>query len=104
MRSTRRFVFGSLASLSPRPHVFSPPSPACSVVTDVQQAVGVDLKEQSPYGNGSVICFSVYAGPQHDFGNGPRVWVDTLGPCGPLLDVFKPYLENRNIKKVRWLP
>lgn len=89
----------------------------------------IDLKTQSPYGNGRVICLSVYSGPDIDFGNGPRLWVDNLDDaevccvvCGwggssldaqaedlclsslvppqGTLEVFKPFLESPAHKKV----
>ena len=34
-----------------------------------------------------MICFSIYCGESHDFGNGPRIWVDCLGPLQHLLNV-----------------
>lgn len=43
---------------------------------------GIDITEESPVGHGTVICFSIYAGPDADFrirGEGkpqPRIWVD----------------------------
>jgi len=33
-------------------------------------------------GHGKVICFSIYCGPEFDFGNGPKVWVDTMRSPG----------------------
>ena len=60
----------------------------------------IDLKRDSPIGHGRIICFSVYCGPQHDFGGGPRVFADLmLGEPG-ILDVFRPYFEDVRIKKV----
>lgn len=47
-----------------------------------------------------VICASIYVGPDIDFGNGPRIWIDNLGPCEGILNEFKAYFENKNIKKV----
>jgi hypothetical protein len=35
------------------------------------ETCGVDPKEQSPVGNGKIICMSCFAGPDLDFGNGP---------------------------------
>ncbi len=61
----------------------------------------IDLKRDSPIGHGRVICFSVYCGPQHNFGGGPRVFADLmLGEPG-ILEVFRPYFEDVRIKKVR---
>ena len=56
---------------------------------------------QSPVGNGRVVCFSVYCGPDVDFGNGPMLWVDTMegeGRVGEhILHVFKEYLEDPEV-------
>jgi hypothetical protein len=35
------------------------------------ETLGINPKEQSPVGNGKVMCFSCFAGPDVDFGNGP---------------------------------
>ena len=42
------------------------------------QVVDINIKGQSPVGNGTVICASVYCGPDVDFGDGPMLWIDTL--------------------------
>lgn len=36
------------------------------------ETIGIEVKEQSPVGNGKIICMSCFAGPDLDFGNGPR--------------------------------
>ena len=35
----------------------------------------IDLDTQGPVGNGSVICASIFCGPEFDFGNGPKIWI-----------------------------
>lgn len=40
------------------------------------ETINIDPKEESPVGNGTVICASVFAGPDIDFGNGPRLFID----------------------------
>lgn len=61
----------------------------------------IDIKKESPVGHGRMICFSVYCGPEADFGDGKsRLWVDVLGK-DEVLDEFKSYFEDRSIKKVR---
>ena len=42
------------------------------------QVIDIDIKGQSPVGNGTVICASVYCGPDVDFGAGPVLWIDPL--------------------------
>jgi len=42
------------------------------------QVINIDIKGQSPVGNGTVICASVYCGPDVDFGTGPTLWIDNL--------------------------
>ena len=61
----------------------------------------IDLKKQGPVGNGKVICFSIYCGPDVDFGNGPKLWVDTLGPhADEMFEVWKPYFTDDSLLKV----
>ena len=60
----------------------------------------INLKLQSPCGNGKVICASVYAGPDVDFGSGSRLWIDNLDDAEGTLDLFKEYFEDDRIKKV----
>ena len=64
------------------------------------EVTDIDLKVQSPCGNGKVICASVYAGPDVDFGNGPKLWIDNLDEAEGTLDLFKDYFQNNRIRKV----
>lgn len=41
------------------------------------EVVDIDLDTQSPVGNGKVICASFFSGPNVDYGQGPRVWVNS---------------------------
>jgi len=34
------------------------------------QVINIDVKNQSPVGNGHVICATIYCGPDVDFGSG----------------------------------
>lgn len=43
------------------------------------EVADIDVKKQSPCGNGTVVCASIYAGPDVDFGSGPRLFVDNWG-------------------------
>jgi hypothetical protein len=61
----------------------------------------IDVTEQSPVGNGTVICASVFAGPDVDFGTGPSLWIDNLDEAEGTLDVFKPFLEATHKRKVQ---
>jgi DNA polymerase I len=60
----------------------------------------IDVTEQSPVGNGEVICASFFCGPEHDFGNGPRVWIDNFGDAHGTLQEFKAFLEDPGKRKV----
>ncbi|CAM6128411.1 unnamed protein product [Calypogeia fissa] len=60
----------------------------------------IDVKKESPVGHGRMICFSIYCGPQTDFGEGKtRLWVDVLDKP-EVLEVFKSYFEDPSIRKV----
>lgn len=59
--------------------------------------------KMSRYSHGEIICMSIYCGDGHDFGSGPRIFVDNLGPDGKLrglVEYMKPYLEGKQTKKV----
>jgi hypothetical protein len=64
------------------------------------EAVELELKRQSPVGNGRVICASIYCGPHVDFGNGPRVWIDNQDDANGTLNLFREYLADPSLKKV----
>lgn len=66
---------------------------ACDTEVD-----GLDLSK-SPLGQGEVICFSVYSGPDVDYGSGAgaALWVDTTVP--EVLEVFKPWLQDKSVLK-----
>ncbi len=40
------------------------------------ETIEIDAKEQSPVGNGKIICASVFIGPDINFGSGPRLFID----------------------------
>jgi DNA polymerase-1 len=58
------------------------------------EVIGIDLSVEGPVGHGRIICASLYSGPEHDFGNGPRVWIDNLDDAEGTLDLFKEFLES----------
>ncbi|CAN1172171.1 DNA polymerase I A, chloroplastic/mitochondrial [Linum perenne] len=62
----------------------------------------IDLKVQTPIDHGELICFSIYSGPEADYGNGKScIWVDVLDGGGQdILAEFKIFFENESIKKV----
>lgn len=64
------------------------------------EVADIDVTWQSPVGNGTVICASVYCGPDKDFGAGPKLWIDNLDGAEGVLDVFKPFFESETLKKV----
>lgn len=60
------------------------------------------MKQETPVDHGEIICFSIYSGPEADFGNGKScIWVDVLDGGGrDLLVEFAPFFEDPSIKKV----
>jgi DNA polymerase-1 len=64
------------------------------------ETLDIDPKEQSPVGNGRIMCFSCFAGPDIDFGNGPRLFIDNYAECEGIVDVFKDYFEDKRFLKV----
>ncbi|CAA0813954.1 DNA polymerase I B- chloroplastic/mitochondrial [Striga hermonthica] len=66
------------------------------------EVANIDAKEETPVDHGEIICFSIYSGPQADFGNGKScVWVDVLDGGGrDIIKEFAPFFEDPTIKKV----
>ncbi|KAL8260641.1 hypothetical protein R6Q59_028594 [Mikania micrantha] len=66
------------------------------------EVAAIDVKQETPVDHGEVICFSIYSGHEADFGNGKScIWVDVLDGGGEnILDIFSPFFEDPNIKKV----
>ncbi|KAL2496152.1 DNA polymerase I B [Forsythia ovata] len=62
----------------------------------------IDVKEETPVDHGEIICFSIYSGPDANFGHGKScIWVDVLDGGGKnLLAEFAPFFEDPSIKKV----
>ncbi|KAL2247607.1 UNVERIFIED_CONTAM: DNA polymerase I A, chloroplastic/mitochondrial [Sesamum indicum] len=67
-----------------------------------RQVANIDVKEETPVDHGEIICFSIYSGPEADFGDGKScIWVDVLDGGGKdLLKEFAPFFEDPSIKKV----
>ena len=53
----------------------------------------------SPVGHGKIICAQCFAGPDIDFGNGPRLFIDNYADAGELIQAFKGYFEDESILK-----
>ncbi|KAI7753135.1 hypothetical protein M8C21_023412 [Ambrosia artemisiifolia] len=66
------------------------------------EVAAIDVKQETPVDHGEIICFSIYCGHEADFGNGKScIWVDVLDGGGKkMLDIFSPFFEDPNIKKV----
>ncbi|KAA8523705.1 hypothetical protein F0562_010128 [Nyssa sinensis] len=62
----------------------------------------IDVKQETPIDHGEIICFSIYSGPEANYGNGKScIWVDVLDGGGSnLLAEFAPFFEDPSIKKV----
>ena len=60
------------------------------------EVIDLDLKLVGPVGHGKVICASIYSGPEYDFGNGSRIWIDNLDDAEGTLDLFKEFFESEN--------
>ena len=66
------------------------------------EVADIDVKTQSPVGNGKVTCFSVYGGPDVDFGNGPGsiLWVENINESDGLIMIFKEWFQSQQYQKV----
>lgn len=64
------------------------------------ETLNIDPKEQSPVTHGRIICFSCFAGPDVDFGNGPRLFIDNYAESNGIVNEFKNYFEDSEYLKV----
>ncbi len=64
------------------------------------ETINIDAKEQSPVGNGKIICATVFVGPDIDFGSGPRLFIDNYADADGIIMEFKDYLEDPRYLKV----
>ncbi|KAI9082397.1 hypothetical protein K1719_035820 [Acacia pycnantha] len=62
----------------------------------------IDVKAETPVDHGEIVCFSIYSGPEADFGNGKScIWVDVLdGGAKEMLFEFEPFFKDQSIRKV----
>ncbi|KAL6314412.1 hypothetical protein AAG906_022495 [Vitis piasezkii] len=67
----------------------------------ISQVANIDVKRKHLLIM-EIICFSIYSGPEADFGNGKScIWVDVLDGGGrDLLVEFAPFFEDPSIQKV----
>lgn len=63
------------------------------------ETIGINAKEESPVGNGICLCASAFIGPDVDFGNGPRLFIDNHADSEGVLLEFKDYLEDEEYLK-----
>ena len=75
---------------------------AISILRNLQLVFSISICDSILFiiGNGKLICASIYCGPNYDFGNGPRIWIDNLDSSEGTINYFKDYFENDSIKKV----
>eukprot|EP00668_Euglena_longa_P046572 GGOE01062257.1.p1 GENE.GGOE01062257.1~~GGOE01062257.1.p1 ORF type:complete len:841 (+),score=262.16 GGOE01062257.1:76-2598(+) len=59
---------------------------------------GANIREDSPWAKGELLCFSIYCGEQQDFGSGPKLFVDTQVPG--VLQAFAEYFADPYLPKV----
>ena len=63
------------------------------------ETIDIEVKEQSPVGNGNVISAQAFCGPDIDFGNGPRLFIDNFGMSHDNILLFKEYFEDKTYLK-----
>ncbi|XP_027341576.1 DNA polymerase I A, chloroplastic/mitochondrial-like isoform X2 [Abrus precatorius] len=62
----------------------------------------INVKQETPVDHGEIICFSIYSGPEADFGGGKScIWVDVLDGGGKeIMNKFARFFQDSSIKKV----
>ena len=58
------------------------------------ETIDINAKEETPVGNGKVICASCFIGPDVDFGEGPRLFIDNYADAKDVMLEFKDYFED----------
>lgn len=58
------------------------------------ETIDLDVKSETPINRGRMICCSAYAGPDVDFGNGPRLFIDNFCHNSDLVLRFREYFED----------
>jgi DNA polymerase-1 len=64
------------------------------------ETINIDAKNETPVGTGTIICASVFIGPDIDFGSGPRCFIDNYADAEGVIDEFKAYFESEEYMKV----
>jgi DNA polymerase I len=65
------------------------------------ETIDLEVRTESPVGKGRILCAQCFAGPDLDFGNGPRLFIDNYADAEGIIEsVFKEYLEDDSMKKV----
>ena len=63
------------------------------------ETLGIDPKVDSPVGHGTILCAQCFIGPDVDFGNGPRLFIDNYADASDLILEFKEYFEDPQYQK-----
>lgn len=63
------------------------------------ETIGINAKDESPVGKGTVICATAFLGPDVDFGNGPRLFIDNYADSEDVILEFKEYFEDERYLK-----
>lgn len=63
------------------------------------ETINIDAKEETPVGHGYVISAQCFIGPDVDFGNGPRLFIDNYADSKGVLLEFKGYFADKNMLK-----
>lgn len=63
------------------------------------ETIGIDVKAETPVGHGTVLCAQCFIGPDVDFGNGPRLFIDNYADAHNVILEFKEYFEDERFLK-----
>lgn len=64
------------------------------------ETVDLEVKEKSPVGNGRVVSAQLFCGPDAPFEDGPRLFVDNFADAAGVLNEFREYFADQEMKKV----
>ena len=60
----------------------------------------MEVKEQSPVGNGKILSAQLFCGPNIPLPDGPLIFIDNFADSTDLILEFKDYFEDKEYKKI----
>ena len=74
------------------------------LILSSSKVVKIDVKQETFVDHGEITCFSMYSGPEANFGGGKScIWIDVLDGGGKeVLEKFAEFFSDSFIRKVKF--